>query len=509
MAVLSIANLALLGVGYIVLSFAYQIVKYRFCHPLAKFPGNFWGSVTRLWITYHNVKADECATFQKLHRQHGPVIRITPTMLLVSDATKLPQIYSRGASKSKHYITGSFGKEESLFNMQDATIHAKYRKIAASPYSFSNIKKMEPLIDINIQAWMDKLQEKFASTQEAFDFAPWAVYMAYDIISEVGFGAPFGFVEAGKDVEGLIKGFHDGLTPFGIMARLYPFTNWVKGTFLGKYMVASPEQDSGIGTLMRFRDRLIQQRFKDIEDGTTSGRIDLLQTFIDARNEKGEPLDISYIKAEILLVLLAGADTTGTAFQAMMVHILSNPSVYDKLLAELDEATSTNKLSDMPQYEEVLAHCPYYIACVKESMRLNPSAPNIFPRLAPKGGLELYGEFIPEGTELTCNPWLVHRDPNIYGDDAEVFKPERWLDEDKAKVYSKYSMGFGYGARVCLGQDIARMELYKAPLQFFRTFKVELADKKKPGTYVVKGGVSYFEDMYIKIQRRGNLDQET
>lgn len=199
-------------------------------------------------------------------------------MLLVSDATKLPLIYSRGASKSKHYITGSFGKEESLFNMQDATVHAKYRKIAASPYSFSNIKKMEPLIDINIQAWMDKLQEKFASTRKPFDFAPWAVYMAYDIISEVGFGAPFGFVEAGKDVEGLIKGFHDGLTPFGIMARLYPFTNWVKGTFLGKYMVASPEQDSGIGTLMRFRDRLIQQRFKDIKDGTTSGRIDLLQT---------------------------------------------------------------------------------------------------------------------------------------------------------------------------------------------------------------------------------------
>lgn len=71
MAMLSIANLALLGVGYVVLSFTYQIVKYRFFHPLSKFPGNFWGSVTRLWITFHNVKADECATFQKLHQKHG------------------------------------------------------------------------------------------------------------------------------------------------------------------------------------------------------------------------------------------------------------------------------------------------------------------------------------------------------------------------------------------------------------------------------------------------------
>ena len=206
------------------------------------------------------------------------MVRITPTMLIVSDATKLPVIYNRSAHKSKHYITGSFGETESLFNMQDQKQHAHFRKIAAAPYSFTNIKRMEPLIDQNIERWIDKLDRRFAQTGKKFDFAPWAVYMAYDVISEVGFGAPFGFIEQEKDVEGLVKGFHDGLVPFGIMARCYPFTNWVKGTFLGKYMVASPEQDSGIGTLMRFRDKLIKQRFEDIEKGNTVGRIDLLQT---------------------------------------------------------------------------------------------------------------------------------------------------------------------------------------------------------------------------------------
>lgn len=48
-----------------------------------------------------------------------------------------------------------------------------------------------------------------------------------------------------------------------------------------------------------------------------------------------------------------------------------------------------------------MEHCPYYVACVKETMRLNPSAPNIFPRLAPKGGLELFGQYVPEGMEVT------------------------------------------------------------------------------------------------------------
>ncbi|KAI1044414.1 hypothetical protein LB505_013439 [Fusarium chuoi] len=75
MAVLSFANVALLGAGYIAFCALWQIVRYRFFHPLRKFPGNFWGTVTRLWITYHNVKADECATFQELHKKHESRLR--------------------------------------------------------------------------------------------------------------------------------------------------------------------------------------------------------------------------------------------------------------------------------------------------------------------------------------------------------------------------------------------------------------------------------------------------
>lgn len=80
------------------------------------------------------------------------------------------------------------------------------------------------------------------------------------------------------------------------MARLYPFTNWVKSTWMGKYLVASPEQDSGIGTLMRFRDRLIEQRQRDIEAGTTNGRMDLLQTYALLLLSLGQsPLVFEYV----------------------------------------------------------------------------------------------------------------------------------------------------------------------------------------------------------------------
>lgn len=56
---------------YLLVKFCYQVVYYRLFHPLRKFPGPFWGSVTRLWITYHNIKGDEPETLQELHRKYG------------------------------------------------------------------------------------------------------------------------------------------------------------------------------------------------------------------------------------------------------------------------------------------------------------------------------------------------------------------------------------------------------------------------------------------------------
>ena len=166
-----------------------------------------------------------------------------------------------------------------MFNTQDWKAHAHLRKIVAGPYSFSNVKKLEPIIDDRIQSWIERVGQKFADTGERFDFALWSTFLIADVSAEFGFGKPFGFIKAGFDLGHLIQSWHDGLPIHSFLGRLYPLTAFLKRTWLRKYLVASPEQTYGIGVLMKFRDDIINERVRDMRTGKLNpdARLDLLQ----------------------------------------------------------------------------------------------------------------------------------------------------------------------------------------------------------------------------------------
>ncbi len=168
----------------------------------------------------------------------------------------------------------------------------------------------------------------------------------------------------------------------------------------------------------------------------------------------------------MLTFLLAGADTVASGLCASLFHILtSSPSVQSAIVAEIDAARAAHRLSPTPQFLEILEHCPFFVACVRESMRLSPGVPNILPRLvSAESPLVLSdGKVVPNGTEVASNPWISHRDAASFGEDAEVWRPQRWL-EDRADVLERLNFTFGFGSRVCLGKDIALMEILKGVL---------------------------------------------
>lgn len=96
-------------------------------------------------------------------------------------------------------------------------------------------------------------------------------------------------------------------------------------------------------------------------------------------------------------------------------------------------------------------------------MRFSPATPMLIPRAPPKGGLTLDdGRWIPEGMKMSAISHVTQRNKAMYGEDAGVFNPERWLkSEEQVKTMERYDLHFGSGSRTCLGKNIAFLELWK------------------------------------------------
>jgi cytochrome P450 len=143
--------------------------------------------------------------------------------------------------------------------------------------------------------------------------------------------------------------------------------------------------------------------------------------------------------------------------------------VQANLFKELSNAKISNPIKDAEARE-----LPYLQAVIKEGMRIFPPVTGLFLKEAPPGGDTLNGVFIPEGTCIGSSAFGVMRNPKIWGKDACLFRPERWLEGDSEEIQQKdlnLELVFGYGRYQCLGKNVARMELNKifVEVRFFNS----------------------------------------
>jgi cytochrome P450 len=135
---------------------------------------------------------------------------------------------------------------------------------------------------------------------------------------------------------------------------------------------------------------------------------------------------------------------------------MKNPESLAKAHAEIDAAFAEGSLSSPIRYSETTTKLPYICACIKEAMRMHPSVALSMQRHSPKGGIELAGKFIPAGYRIGMNPAVVHFEKNAFGQDADQFKPERWLvSPEHWKAMDKCLLVFGAGTRTCIGKNVS------------------------------------------------------
>lgn len=174
-------------------------------------------------------------------------------------------------------------------------------------------------------------------------------------------------------------------------------------------------------------------------------------------------LDQDEVAGEALLQVIAGSDTSAATIRLVLLQLMSSPPSYRKLQAEIDNAIKSGRISS-PIKDSEARQLPYLQAVIKEGLRITPPATGIFSKQVPKGGDVLNGIFVPEGTQIASSSLGLHHSKSIFGEDADLFRPERWIEsegETLANMLATSDLIFHYGKYQCLGKPVALMELNK------------------------------------------------
>ncbi|KAL2292125.1 hypothetical protein FJTKL_10773 [Diaporthe vaccinii] len=218
----------------------------------------------------------------------------------------------------------------------------------------------------------------------------------------------------------------------------------------GAVAALEPHVDAMISKLCNDRD------YHDPEEP------DFLDHFIEAKKADPEDVDDAQIVSWLMINVLAGADTTALALKTAFYYCLRDERIWQRLRKEL-LAAGSREATPVPY--GVAHSAPYLEAVVREALRILPGISMPLERYVPKDGYRLSdGSFLPGGSTVGVNPYLIARNKEIYGDDVEEFRPERWLrDEATGETQEQFEarlaamnsvdLTFGGGRRLCIVEN--------------------------------------------------------
>ncbi|KAI1104806.1 cytochrome P450 [Jackrogersella minutella] len=202
--------------------------------------------------------------------------------------------------------------------------------------------------------------------------------------------------------------------------------------------------------------------------------------FLNELLRTGEPDEA--IRGHLMSIFTAGRDTTTSVLSYLFFELSRRPDV----VAAIRREVSDLDLSDADQLPawESLRNMKYMNWAIKEALRLNPPVASnareaVRDTILPVGGGPDGKSpiFVKKGTLIRYMPWALHRRQDIYGDDANEFRPERW---DTLRTTYEY-VPFNAGPRVCVGQQFALTQMAFVTSRILQAFKaIERKDDRLP-----------------------------
>lgn len=346
--------------------------------------------------------------------------------------------------------------------------HRHQRKIMLPAFSHAHIKNLVPTFWRTSRELADSIAGIVAATEgqvPIIEMSRWCSLATLDIIGRAGFGYEFRALETGSgDGESkseLAQAYNMLFRPSGFAVAMH-LARILLPTWLVGALPLRHNRDSRLAakTLKRVSGEIINAKKLSLSlaGEKSTGERDILSTMLKSGDYEGAD-GVDAMRDQMMTFLTAGHETTATSM-IWVLHLLSleeNHHIQMRLREEIRTAFP-HGLPETVSYEQIEA-LRYLRNVTTEVLRVFPPVP-LTARHAAED-TTLGGEFIPKGSHIVIVPWAINRSKELWGEDAEVFRPERW---DEGQVESNYSfMTFLAGPRGCIGNVFAKVE-YKCLL---------------------------------------------
>ncbi|CZR58187.1 uncharacterized protein PAC_08078 [Phialocephala subalpina] len=447
----AIAFFALIYVGTI-------IFWYLFFHPLAHVPGPFLAKVLPQYLSPATIRGDRAQTLLALHQKYGPVVRVSPDEVSVGDYKYYREIYSQKASikDEAFYASGTFlVGHENIFSMRDKTQHSSRRKMQSTSYSQQAILESGSLVgdkaDILVRRMKAAALTDPLGQVNAYHLCG---LFSFEVICKIGFAKDFGGNVDGESSK-LLKSMDESAKVLPLTV-IFPF---LKTWGIGKYIPGFVGSVFGSFEYWKLKTREIVQTFT--EESPEGFIFSPLVTIVD--QSLGRRLTEDERVEEALGLMFAGSGTTSSTLTYLLFALsLPESQEYQRRLRD--------EVREAPDNYQDIKDLPFLNAVIKETMRLYPTIISTLPRVLTTE-LLVSNYVLPQGTRIGMQNYVHHRDPAVFPK-PDKFLPDRWMDATKEMEAALTP--FSLGPRNCIGQNLARAELYEATNKIFRQLEVRL-----------------------------------
>ncbi|KAI1878404.1 uncharacterized protein JN550_000586 [Neoarthrinium moseri] len=478
------ATTALLGAVAASTTYIIGLVIYRlYFHPLSKYPGPFLAKVTDAYQLYHAWKGDRHLEFWRQHEIYGRVVRFGPNSVSFNSNTALKDVYGFKSNVRKAEFYDAFvHPAPNTHNSRDKALHARKRRVLSHGFSDGAMKEMERYILANVRTFCEQVGAGASDARKGWtaakNMADWCNYLAMDILGDLCFGKAFHMLEKPDNRYALE------------LVSLATTRHSICGTMplvgkLGLDKVLFHKIAAGRAKYMAYSKSQLTERTKL---GDETDRRDFFYYLLKAKDpETGLGFTTPELWGESNLLIIAGSDTTSTAMAATLFYLVRSPASLQKVTEEI-----RSKFSDVEEIHQgpVLASCTYLRACIDEAMRMSPSVGGIVPREVLPGGIEIDGEFIPEGTVVGVPHYTIHHNAAYYPEPF-TYNPERWVagshkgagsvSTSEVEVAHSAFCAFSVGPRGCIGKGLAYIEMSTTLARLFYLYDLRKSSGPDPG----------------------------